>query len=124
MYYIYIYAYIHHMSHPCRVLSEFQLHADAAMLMLAQAVTQATSLAAQQVVVAMKIFAADPLAMPLPVPDSTSLAAQLGQQLGMDVVVTIENEASLGIWYIYIYDIYIYIHTHHYTHTHVVYVYN
>lgn len=57
------------------------------------AVTQATSLAAQQVVVAMKMLAADPLAMPLPVPDSTRLAAQLGQQLGMDVVVTIENEA-------------------------------
>jgi len=65
-------------------------------------VTQATSLAAQQVVVEMKMLAADPLAMPLPVPDSTRLAAQLGQQLGMDVVVTIENEASLGT-HIYVY---------------------
>ena len=88
------------MSHPCRVLSKSQFHADP----LAQAVTQATSLAAQQVVVAMKMLAADPLAMPLPVPDSTRLAAQLGQQLGMDVVVTIENEASLGTHtHIYIY---------------------
>ena len=62
-----------------------------------EAYTQATSIAAQQVVVAMKIFAADPLATPLPIPDTTSLAAQLAQQLGQQVVVTIENEAPVSV---------------------------
>ncbi len=50
----------------------------------------------------MKMFASDPMAPPLPIPDSTSLATQLAQQLGMQVVVTIENQAHVGAYLLYL----------------------
>ena len=65
--------------------------------MSTKAFTQVEGTPSRQVVVSASLAALDPLAPPLAIPDSETLRERLSEQLGMPVVVTLENQdANLG----------------------------
>ena len=60
-----------------------------------QAFTQVEGTPSRQVVISASLAALDPLAPPLAIPDSETLRERLSEQLGMPVVVTLENQDVL-----------------------------